>query len=64
MLSRLGNMGDFITGRQLNIKDWYLDFELKKDALLPLGFGCYGNTFSCIHAKISIFCKIFKGTLL
>ena len=30
---------------------------------MPIGVGWYGNTFSCIHAKISIYWEIFDRTL-
>ena len=55
MSSKLGKTGEFNTGRQSYLKDWHLGYRLKKNTLLPMGVGCYGNIFPYIYAKVSIF---------
>ena len=52
MSSRHGNMGEFIIEKQINLKDWYLEYKLIKRALLTRGVGYYGNIFPRIPTKI------------
>ena len=37
MSSRLGNTGEFISGKQVNIKDWYLEYKLTKGCFIDDG---------------------------
>ena len=37
MSSRLGNTGEFILGRQINIKDWCLEYKLIKGCFIDDG---------------------------
>ena len=36
MSSRLENSGEFITGRQINLRDWYLEYRLMKGCFVAL----------------------------
>ena len=37
MSSRLRNMGEFIKGKQINLKDWYLEYKLTKGCFIDDG---------------------------